>query len=639
MVKRQYLSSLSPGKLHPWFVTGFTDGEGSFSIRLRKKSSSLFGFHTSIVYSIGAEINPLNLNLLEKVKDYFGGAGSISKSGNMYIYEVSSLKALIDVRAHFEKFPLQTTKFVHFKLWCQVMDIFINKEHLTSEGFYKILSIKSVFPKGLSSNLTELFPKGEIIPIIKPSFEVSSAALDKNWIVGFAQADGTFGLNYTKQTRMKLGYTCLPQFRITQHERDLAVLNRIIATLGCGVLVKPSGSRDRYTISVANISDLVNIVIPLFEECPIYGAKNLDFLDFCKGIHIIKKKGAFDLLRVKWTENFSLWNEYIQKVLMILYRGVFIFNIVYFFVTRFRELMLSIVCRWLMWINQLLYRCLLEQLYNKFIHIFAALQLRYKMYKKILGQLPEIRETSGGWMVNQQVTLSSLNNGTSETSCDMTFIFDNYLNQKIKHKKINKRFLEWFIGFTEGKGSFIVLKNKVYFDISVSIKDIQVIYYIKKELGFGKVIRKDLVHQNDPLEQKVQGSDETVSFYVTSEDNFSRLVSLFNGNLCTVNKKQDFKNWLEIFNKQYSKDILYIPRDIKPSLNTGWFSGYIDATAEFNGLIENKGLNSLPPYIKPYRGGLVQAPLYLTFSIFIKEFYILNDISVMLNIKDRKSVV
>ena len=64
---------------------------------------------------------------------------------------------------------------------------------------------------------------------------------------------------------MKLGYTCLLQFRITQHERDLTVLNRIVSTLGCGTLVKPTGDRDRYTISVGNISDLVNIVIPLFE--------------------------------------------------------------------------------------------------------------------------------------------------------------------------------------------------------------------------------------------------------------------------------------------------------------------------------------------------------------------------------------
>jgi len=307
MVNRHHLSTKQESKLDSWFITGYTDGEGSFSIRLRTKSSSIFGYHASIVYSISAEVNPLNLKLLERVKDYFGGVGSISRSGNMYYFEVSSLKALLNVRKHFEEFPLQTSKFVHFKLWCQVMDILNNKEHLTESGFYKILSIKSVFPKGLSPKLLELHPKEKYISLIKPVFKPSKAVLDKYWITGFAQAlffikishrwlifiknIGTFGLNYSKLTRMKLGYSCLPQFRITQHERDLAVLNRIVLTLGCGTLVKPTGDRDRYSISVANISDLVNIIIPLFEECPIYGAKYPDFRDFCKGIHIIKQKG------------------------------------------------------------------------------------------------------------------------------------------------------------------------------------------------------------------------------------------------------------------------------------------------------------------------------------------------------------
>lgn len=103
MVKPHYLSSNIRGKLHPWFITGFTDGEGSFSIRLRTKSSSPLGFHISIVYSICAEVNPLNFNLLDQVKEYFGGAGSISRSGNMYFYEISSVKSLVNVRKHFEE--------------------------------------------------------------------------------------------------------------------------------------------------------------------------------------------------------------------------------------------------------------------------------------------------------------------------------------------------------------------------------------------------------------------------------------------------------------------------------------------------------------------------------------------------------
>jgi hypothetical protein len=59
------------------------------------------------------------------------------------------------------------------------MDILEKKEHLSESGFYKILSIKSVFPKGLSAKLLELHPEKNFVPIIKPVFEPSNAVLDK----------------------------------------------------------------------------------------------------------------------------------------------------------------------------------------------------------------------------------------------------------------------------------------------------------------------------------------------------------------------------------------------------------------------------------------------------------------------------
>lgn len=275
--------------LHPWFVTGYSDGESSFSIRLRTNLRSKLKFHISIVYSISAQRNPNNKKVLELVKDYFNNEGSISKSGNMYVYQISTIEGLKYIRKHFENFPLQTTKYTYFRLWCQVMDIIENKEHLTKEGFLKILSIKNVFPKGLSNKVLRYYP--DIFLFLKPIFEPSTKLLSPYWITGFVQADGTFGLNFTKQRRMILGYTCQPQFRISQHERDLIVLKRIIETLGCGILVKPSLGRNEYTISVGNLKDLVLVIIPFFKKYSLYGAKLLDFNDFCDGIFILKNKG------------------------------------------------------------------------------------------------------------------------------------------------------------------------------------------------------------------------------------------------------------------------------------------------------------------------------------------------------------
>lgn len=83
---------------------------------MRTKSSSQLGFHISIVYSICAEIYPLNSKLLEQIKEYFGGVGSISWSGNMYYCEISFINSLKIVRKYFEQYFIQRTKFVYFKL-------------------------------------------------------------------------------------------------------------------------------------------------------------------------------------------------------------------------------------------------------------------------------------------------------------------------------------------------------------------------------------------------------------------------------------------------------------------------------------------------------------------------------------------
>ena len=110
--------------------------------------------------------------------EYFDGVGSISRSGNMYYYEVSSPFDLVKVRKHFELYPLQTTKYVYFKLWCQVMDMIVKGEHLTFIGFKDILAIKSVFKEGLNKAQSAAYP--DIIPITKPVFVPSTIQLDHN---------------------------------------------------------------------------------------------------------------------------------------------------------------------------------------------------------------------------------------------------------------------------------------------------------------------------------------------------------------------------------------------------------------------------------------------------------------------------
>nr|YP_010003154.1 hypothetical protein JXY92_mgp10 [Ulva torta]AZP40266.1 hypothetical protein [Ulva torta] len=159
---------------------------------------------------------------------------------------------------------------------------------------------------------------------------------------------------------------------------------------------------------------------------------------------------------------------------------------------------------------------------------------------------------------------------SSETARRIAFQFSNFTSSKPCHNvKVDTTFLIWLIGFVEGDGSFIISHNKVYFDLTQDLKDINLLYEIKSVLGFGKILTRTDKHRNVGV------------FYITGKHNFIRLAHLFNGNLITNHKKHQFKAWLNVLNKQYNQQIEAINSDIQPSFNDSWLSGFIDAEGCF----------------------------------------------------------
>lgn len=67
------LNSFNPVSyiLNPWFVTGYTEGDGTFYFGLTKRANSL-RWEPSIGYSIVAATNPANYELLLSVQEFFG---------------------------------------------------------------------------------------------------------------------------------------------------------------------------------------------------------------------------------------------------------------------------------------------------------------------------------------------------------------------------------------------------------------------------------------------------------------------------------------------------------------------------------------------------------------------------------------
>jgi LAGLIDADG DNA endonuclease family protein len=59
-------------------------------------------------------------------------------------------------------------------------------------------------------------------------------SLSPEWVVGFVDGEGCFYVGINRQPTMKVGWQVLPEFRVVQHQRDVALLDQLGAFFGCG---------------------------------------------------------------------------------------------------------------------------------------------------------------------------------------------------------------------------------------------------------------------------------------------------------------------------------------------------------------------------------------------------------------------
>jgi hypothetical protein len=281
-------------KLHPYFITGFIDGEGSFSIFITSHDKTQTGWGVKISFNL--TLHEKDLALLEQIRNYFGGVGKIRKSGKqLNQLKIESMKDLSVIMDHLEKYPLITKKREVFEMFKQAFNMIKNKEHLTMPGLTKIVIIKASINRGLSDKLKVAFPFIDKMPlaITKVLGEAKPEIPDPFWLAGFTSArrEGCFLVNIYNSNSCKLGKAVSIAFLIAQHVHDSLLLTSFERYLDCG---KYSDRSDKIKVgdfAVYKYSDIVEKIIPFFEKYPILGVKNLNFLDFCK-IAELMRSGA-----------------------------------------------------------------------------------------------------------------------------------------------------------------------------------------------------------------------------------------------------------------------------------------------------------------------------------------------------------
>lgn len=279
--------STSANILNPWFVSGFTDGDGSFTVSITKKKSGI-GWKIVPIFTIG--LDHKDLDILVQLKAFFKiGQIYSSKRGIVY-YTVGSMKDLIKyILPHFDKYPLATLKLKDYLLFKEIVLLMEKGEHKSLPGLLKIFSLKASLNKGLPEIVKSEFP--DIIPAAKSELNLPSVAqaLNPNWLSGFITAEGSFFISIYANDKRKAGHAVSLVFSLSQHIKDAESLKRLENFLACG-RIQVHNNRQTVEWIITKSDDLNQKLIPFLTKYALSGVKLLDFYRFKEASFLIENK-------------------------------------------------------------------------------------------------------------------------------------------------------------------------------------------------------------------------------------------------------------------------------------------------------------------------------------------------------------
>ena len=170
----------------------------------------------------------------------------------------------------------------------QIINLIINKQHLTQSGLQEIENIKSSMnfgpSKSISSNLID-------VPLTKAIEEnKDKLILNYSWVSGFVAGEGCFFINIYKKKESTTGFGVKLVFKITQDKRNNKILNNFAQLFDCGNVYSQSPTSNVRDFIVTKFSDNYEKIIPFFIQYKILGVKLKDFNDWCIAAELINNK-------------------------------------------------------------------------------------------------------------------------------------------------------------------------------------------------------------------------------------------------------------------------------------------------------------------------------------------------------------
>lgn len=89
----------------------------------------------------------------------------------------------------------------------------------------------------------------------------------KFWLGGFIEGEGSLVVSVVKNNKLKHGLALQPEFNVVQHVNGIDILHSFKVLFGNkGSVHRKSGSNDVWVYSIKGIQNIIELVLPFFEN-------------------------------------------------------------------------------------------------------------------------------------------------------------------------------------------------------------------------------------------------------------------------------------------------------------------------------------------------------------------------------------
>ncbi|MEK7513568.1 MAG: LAGLIDADG family homing endonuclease [Patescibacteria group bacterium] len=145
-----------------YFLTGFTEGEGSFNVSLRRKVDYQVNWQVVMSFNVSQK-DPALLKVLQKTLKC--GIIKVRRRDGLFSFDVTKPKDIIQkIIPYFKRYPLISgSKKKNFTIFCRIANLMNQGKHRNIKGLKKILELREKINEGKGRTrkygIKDVFPR------------------------------------------------------------------------------------------------------------------------------------------------------------------------------------------------------------------------------------------------------------------------------------------------------------------------------------------------------------------------------------------------------------------------------------------------------------------------------------------------